>query len=402
MPLILLIVFIDLVGFGIVIPLLPFYGLRFAPEHPFLVTMLMATYSGCQLLASPLWGRLSDRIGRRPVLLLSLATSVVGYFWLSRADALWVLFATRILQGVSAGNISVAQAYIADITTPQNRAKGMGMIGAAIGLGFTLGPAIGGFLAGPDPLNLSVASPALAAAGMSLISLLIAAVALPESLPAERRAQRGAVPGRLAMVRGALARPRLRPLLVMFFITTFAFAGMETTFGQWAYARFDWGPQAVGTVLGSTGVVVILIQGGVVGRLARRYGEARLLFAGTLMVAVALAALAVPSGPVLGVAACCLLALGQGLTSPATSSLVSREAGAEEQGGILGVNQSMAAAARLFGPAAAGLAFEAYGPNAPYLLGALVMLASSWIAWGILRDRVQAAAPVGPTVASRG
>jgi DHA1 family tetracycline resistance protein-like MFS transporter len=386
MPLMLLVVFIDLVGFGIVIPLLPFYGLHFLPDHPFAVTMLMATYSGCQLVAAPLWGRLSDRTGRRPVMLASLTTSVLAYLWLAHASALWMLFAARALQGISAGNISVAQAYVADVTTPENRAKGMGLVGAAIGIGFTLGPAIGGFLAGSDPAHLALAAPAYAAALLSATALAIAVVRLPESLPPERRAV-AAGPGRIAMIRSAMARPRLRPLLVLFFTSTFAFAGMESTFGQWAYARFAWGPSQVGGVLGSVGVLLILIQGGLIGRLARRYGEARLLVAGTIMTGTGLALLAIPAGWTLGVGACALLALGQGLASPSIQSLVSREAAATEQGGVLGVNQSMGAAARLFGPAVAGLAFEWYGPGAPYLVGALIMLVSVWLALGIRRER---------------
>ncbi|HLY56335.1 MAG TPA: MFS transporter, partial [Stellaceae bacterium] len=366
-------------------------GLRYAPDHPFAVTMLLATYSGCQLIAAPLWGRLSDRIGRRPIVLISLTTSVLAYLWLSEASALWMLFAARALQGISAGNISVAQAYIADVTKPENRAKGMGLVGAAIGVGFTLGPAIGGWLAGSDPVHLAVAAPALAAAGMSALALLIALVRLPESLPPDRRAAKR-TSGRIALVLDAFSRPRLRPLLTLFFTTTFAFAGMESTFGQWAYARFDWGPSQVGAVLGTVGVLLIVIQGGLIGRLTARFGEARLLFAGTLMIAVGLAAMAASTVAAAGIAACCLLAMGQGLASPATSALVSRAAGGSEQGGILGVNQSMGSAARLLGPAVAGAAFELRGPGAPYVIGAAVMLISAVLAWRVMNDKRREAA----------
>ena len=149
MAILLLIVFIDLIGFGIVIPLLPYYALKFSAS-PLEVTAMMACYSFAQFFASPIWGRLSDRVGRRPVLLVSLTCSVLSYLWLGFADALWMLFAARLLAGAGAGNISAAQAYITDVTDEKNRAKGMGMIGAAFGLGFTLGPAIGGLLAGSD------------------------------------------------------------------------------------------------------------------------------------------------------------------------------------------------------------------------------------------------------------
>lgn len=387
MLLMVLVVFIDLVGFGIVIPLLPFYGERFAPDHPFVITMLMATYSGCQLIAAPMWGRLSDRVGRRPMVLLSLSTSVASYLWLSHADALWVLFATRALQGVSAGNISVAQAYIADVTTPENRAKGMGAVGAAIGLGFTLGPGIGGWLAGPDPLHIDAAAPAYAAALLSGLALLVAATRLRESLPPERRAAGAGGPGRFALLGQALRRPRLRILVLLFFTTTFAFAGMETTFAQWALARFAWGPRQVGGIFATLGVLVILIQGGLIGRLTKRYGEARLLLAGTMLVGLGLAVLVPHLAWQVSVAGCCLLAVGQGLASPATSALVSREAAASEQGGILGVNQSAGALARVAGPAVAGALFELIGPGAPYLAGALVMAFSALLAAEVVRQR---------------
>ncbi len=184
----LLVVFIDLLGFGVVIPLLPFYGEHFHAS-PAAITTLMSIYSGLQLVAAPLWGRLSDRIGRRPVVLVSVATSVLAYLWLSSADALWMLFAARALQGISAGNISVAQAYIADVTTPENRAKGMGGLGAALGLGFVLGPALGGLLAGGDPANIHVAVPSYVAAGLSAIALVVALFRLKESLTPALRAR---------------------------------------------------------------------------------------------------------------------------------------------------------------------------------------------------------------------
>ena len=175
MPILFLIVVVDLIGFGIIIPLLPFYA-EFFYADPATVGLIMATYSLTQFLAAPYWGQLSDRIGRRPVLLVSLAGSAVAYFWLGFADELWVLFAARALGGLMAGNISAAFAYVADVTTPKNRAKGMGMIGAAFGLGFIIGPAVGGILAGPDPINADYKSPAFAAAGLSMMALALGVI----------------------------------------------------------------------------------------------------------------------------------------------------------------------------------------------------------------------------------
>src|SRR3954464_7626219 len=186
MPTLFLIVFFDLVGFGLVIPLLPFYALRFAAS-PQQVTVLLAIYSLMQLFTAPLWGRLSDRVGRRPVLMVSMAASVLAYLWIGSATALWMLFAARALAGACAGNIAAAQAYIADITKPEERAKGMGLIGAAFGLGFIIGPALGGLIAGNDPATADIESPAWVAAALSLLALLGVVFLLPESLPADLR-----------------------------------------------------------------------------------------------------------------------------------------------------------------------------------------------------------------------
>jgi MFS transporter, DHA1 family, tetracycline resistance protein len=386
----LLVVFVDLLGFGVIIPLLPFYGEHFHAS-PAVITTLMSTYSGVQLLSAPLWGRLSDRIGRRPVILISTSASVVAYLWLSGADALWMLFAARAVQGLAGGNISVAQAYIADITTPENRAKGMGGLGAALGLGFVLGPAIGGLLAGGDPVNVNVALPSLAAAGLSAVALLIGLFRLKESLTPALRAQAHKGPGRIAQIRSAFARPRLRILMILFFSTTFAFAGMETTFGLWADHRLHWGPRQVGEVFAVVGIVLVLVQGGLIGRITKRYGEARALFAGTIGIGIGLALLAAAMDPVMGIIASCWLALGMGLASPSTSAMISQEASASEQGGILGVNQSVGSFARIAGPAVAGQAFELGGPSAPYMVGAAVMVISACLAFQIVRRRSRGA-----------
>jgi DHA1 family tetracycline resistance protein-like MFS transporter len=394
-----LVVFIDILGFGIIIPLLPFYGVHFAPDHPFLITMLMATYSGFQLISAPVWGRLSDRIGRRPVVLVSLITSIIGYLWLSQATSLWMLFATRAVQGISAGNISVAQAYVADVTAPERRARGMGLLGAAIGIGFTLGPAIGGWLAGPDPNHVSSTLPAVAAAGFSGLALVLALFALKESRPAG--AQLGGAPSsRWQQIRDAFAHSTLRRLLLVYFTTTLAFAGMETTFAQWALTRLAWGPQQVGEMFGSIGVLAIILQGGLIGRLAERFGEPRLIAVGTVLTGSGLAVLAFAHGPGGAILGCCGVAIGQGLTSPAISSLVSRDADAKALGGTLGVNQSMGALARLVGPALAGAAFEWEGPGAAYALGSLIMVIGFLLAMHVRRAGAEVAEPAFQPVAT--
>jgi MFS transporter, DHA1 family, tetracycline resistance protein len=392
MPTLFLIVFVDLIGFGLVIPLLPFYALRFAAS-PLQVTLLMAVYSLMQLFTTPLWGRLSDRVGRRPVLIVSMAASVLAYLWIGSATALWMLFAARALAGACAGNIGAAQAYIADITKPEDRAKGMGLIGAAFGLGFIIGPALGGLLAGSDPATADIESPAWVAAGLSFVALAGVALLLRESLPADRRS--GAPPHRrVAAVIGVLGRPVLSRLILIFFLVILAFAGMESTFALWANAQFGWGPAQVGYVFAYVGMLSAIMQGGLIGRLTRRFGEERLLFCGLALIGAGLLVLPFVrslAGLVAGVSG---LALGMGLTQPSTNSLISRRAGRDEQGEVLGVSQSVASFSRVVGPAAAGFCFTALGRNAPFVVGALLVAAALFLTLQLVR-RLDAAALAG-------
>jgi MFS transporter, DHA1 family, tetracycline resistance protein len=385
MPVLFLIVFIDLVGFGVVIPLLPYYALRF-DASPFAVTTMMACYSLAQFISSPILGRLSDRIGRKPVLLVSLGCSIVAYLWLAVAPVLWMLFAARLLAGAGAGNIAAAQAYIADVTPPEKRAKGMGMIGAAFGLGFTVGPAIGGLLAGTNPASADLARPALLAALLSAIALVITALRLKESLPAEARGDKER-PGRLTLLKSALTRPELRLLIVLFFVTVCAFAGMETTFALWANSSFGWGPEQVGWVFFYVGILLAALQGGAIGQLSRRFGEARLVTAGAAIIGAGLLGLALAGALWSVLVATGLLALGMGLLNPSVTSLISRVAGADERGGVLGVSQSASSLARILGPALAGALFSVGGRNAPYYVGALLMAAVVAMALRLPRRR---------------
>ncbi len=384
----LLIVFIDLVGFGIVIPLLPYYALHFQAS-PLALTSLMACYSFAQFFSSPILGRLSDKLGRRPVLLASLCCSVLSYIWLGMADTLWMLFAARLLAGAGAGNIAAAQAYITDVTAPEDRAKGMGMIGAAFGLGFTIGPAIGGLLAGSDPDAAALARPAFAAAAFSAAALLLAIVILKESLaPALRHAADR--PGRIALAQDAFARPQLRGLIVLFFLTTCAFAGLETTFALWANTVFGWGPFQVGWIFFYIGILLAALQGGLIGRLSRRHGEARLVAAGALLLVVGLLGLPFAGSLASVLVVMGVLAVGLGLLNPSVTSLVSRAAAATERGGILGVNQSAQSLARIVGPLIAGLVYTWDGRDAPYYVGAAIMMVVVAMALRLPREKLPA------------
>lgn len=375
MPILLFIVFIDLVGFGIVIPLLPFYAGHHGAS-PFEVTALMAVYSGAQFLTAPLLGALSDRFGRKPVLAASLAGAAAGYVAMAAAPSWGWLLAARAATGAMAGNIATAQAYIADVTAPGDRARGMGLFGAAVGAGFVVGPALGGLLAGGDPVDF--AAPLFAAAAAAGAALVVTLLVLRE--PARPAAGASAPAGLTAQawlgaVAGALRRTGLSGLVTAFFLVMLAFAGFEATFALWAERRLEWTTREVGMVLAGVGAVAAVVQGGLVGRLARRFGEARVLGLGVAALACALTALALARTPVQACAALALLAAGFGLANPTLHSLVSRGAGAARQGASLGVAQSASSLARIVGPAGAGALFAAAGPAWPFLAGAAVLAA---------------------------
>ena len=392
MAILLFIVFIDLLGFGVIIPLLPFYGLHFGAS-PAEVTWMMGCYSLAQFVSSPLLGRLSDKIGRRPVLMLSLACSAAAYIWIGFASALWMLFAARLLAGAGAGNIAAAQAYISDVTPPDQRSKGMGLIGAAFGVGFTLGPAIGGFVSGSQQTAAALARPAFLSAGLSAIAFILVLVLLKESLPPEaRKAMQRPHRWKLAHeVLTAAPRQALRQLVIVFFTVTTAFAAMETTFALWANGAFGWNQEQVGQFFLYVGIVLIIVQGGLIGRLSKLVGDVKLILVGAVLIALGL--IGVPfstSLPRLMAASACL-ALGMGLFNPSINAVISRQAAVDERGGIMGVAQSGASLARIAGPLVGGALFGLYGRNAPYFAGALLMVGAIMLALRIPRERSDAA-----------
>ncbi|MGE0724578.1 MAG: MFS transporter [Alphaproteobacteria bacterium] len=374
MPVLFLIVFVDLVGFGIVIPLLPFYAEHFGagPER---VTLVMATYSLAQFVAAPIWGRLSDRIGRRPVLMISLAGAVASYLLLAVASSLAMVFLARALAGFTAGNIAAAQAMIADRTPPDRRARGMGIIGAAFGLGFILGPAIGGVLAGHDPARIDYVAPALAAAALSALALLGVLFALREDRAAALDGLAPSRRSRLEAARSVLSRGALALLVGLGFLMIAVFAAMETTFALWSSRTFGWGPAQNGYLFAFVGTIGAVLQGLAIGPLTARHGEGRLLTIGCGLLAFGLAGIAIATSIATLVIASMMLAAGFALASPSLTSLISKSAGAHEQGTVLGVYQSAASLARVAGPSAAGVAFAQIGKEAPFAIGAGVMVA---------------------------
>ena len=390
MPILFLIVFVDLVGFGLIIPLLPFYAERFGAS-PQLVTALLAVFSLMAMISAPLWGRLSDRIGRRPVLMASMAAAALAYLWLGLASELWMLFAARAFAGICAGNIAAAQAYIADVTPPEKRARGMGMIGAAFGLGFIIGPALGGLVAGNELATADLVSPGVIAAGLSAAAFLGVILLLPESLPTAVRRRPGR--GRIAALSSAFRRPLLARLLLVFFLVILAFAGMESTFALWAMRQYGWGPAQIGYVFTYVGLLSAVMQGGLIGPLTRRFGEEWLMQSGFALIALGL--LLLPFAGTLPplIVAVTGLSIGMGAMQPSLNSLISRRAGADEQGEVMGIAQSVGSLARVLGPIIAGALFEAFGRNSPFLWGALLVGGALLLSWRLPRGAAAAVMP---------
>ncbi|MCK5778745.1 MAG: MFS transporter [Rhodospirillales bacterium] len=375
MPVLFLIVVVDLIGFGIIIPLLPFYAEHYQAT-PAQVGLLMAVYSAAQFISAPFWGRLSDRVGRRPVLLGTIFAAALSYVWLGLADTLITLFAARALGGLMAGNISTAFAYAADVTTKENRAKGMGMIGAAFSIGFILGPAIGGILAGADPANADFHTPSFAAAGLSALACVLGLFTLKESLSAEARA-RIADQTRVARMKAladALRTPGVGVLLILAFLATFVFAGLESTFAMWSRRQYGWGPEQNGYLFAFIGVLAAMIQGGLMGKLANKFGVERLIFAGAVALAVGLAWIPFTGSVPELVAAMTLAALGFSITTPALNTAISVRGECDVQGGLMGVTRSATTLSRMTGPAVAGTAFGFIGLHSPYYAGAVIMV----------------------------
>ncbi|HKU73321.1 MAG TPA: MFS transporter [Pyrinomonadaceae bacterium] len=349
-------VFIDLVGFGIVIPVLPFYaeGTAFNAT-PRTVGLLFASYSIMQLIFSPILGGLSDKYGRRPVLLLSIIGTGIGFLVLGLATTVLMLFVGRILDGITGGNISTAQAYIADVTTEENRAKGMGLIGAAFGLGFIFGPAIGGILS-----HWGIHVPFFFAAALCFANAILLFFTLPETVTADHPAKHSAARGRsLGNVVASLKQPKLAFVLVIYFLFIVAFSIMTTSFSLYTMFRFGYDAQHTGYLFAYVGLIAVIIQGGLIGRLVKRFGEIPLVIFGALCFAISL--FAVPFvGPAAGGLGALLIgggvfSMGNSLATPALTSLASKSAGPAQQGVVLGVTQSTASLARAVGPTLAAL-----------------------------------------------
>jgi len=354
-----LIVSVDVLGLTIILPLLPFYAEKFGAS-PAVVGLLVSTYALCQLIAGPILGRMSDHAGRRPLLLVSQLGTFIGFLILAYANALWIVFLSRIIDGLTAGNLSLAQAYISDVTEPQDRAKSFAIIGIAFGMGFLIGPGISGYLA-----QFSYQYPIFAAAGLSATSILATYFLLPSTTPAVDDA---ATPRKFTVLDwGSYLRyfrqPGLASLLWQFLAFTMAFAMYITGFPLFAERRFVWqdhafGPKEVGYVYAYLGLLGVILQGGLMGRLVKTFGEIALVRAGFLLAMLGLGALGFTHGIPLLLVVSAVASSGTGMVRPALTSLITQKAARSEQGVVLGLTQSLNSIAAIVAPAIAGLLID--------------------------------------------
>jgi len=357
-------IFVNLIGFGIIIPLLPFYAQTFGAS-PVVIGLLFAIFSLCQLIAAPALGDLSDRQGRRPVLIFSLLGTVVSFVMLALAQTLTMLFLARIVDGLSGGNISTARAYVADVTEPKDRARAYGLIGAAFGLGFILGPALSGVLS-----RVSYTAPIWAAAALTLVATAMAWLWLPETV---HRAQAG-TGNPFRYLPELLRRPLLRRVLVIDFVYWFAFAIFQTTFALFAAIRFGFDAPKTGYFFAAFGVLGAVVQGGFIRPVVRRLGDRSTFMLGLSFAAVGLVAAALTHSVAMFAVTLVPLALGIGFGHPTVSSMVSRAGRGDEQGRVQGAASAVESLGRTLGPVWGNASLQHFGEGTPYLSAAVFLV----------------------------
>jgi DHA1 family tetracycline resistance protein-like MFS transporter len=363
-----LIVFIDLLGFGIILPLLPYIAENFAANAA-QIGLLTAAYSFFQFIAAPILGSLSDRYGRKNLLVLSQIGSAAGYIILGLAGSLPLLFLARIIDGITGGNISIAQAYMADITTKKNRAAGMGILGAAFGLGFILGPAIGGILS-----QFGFAVPAFFAAGVAMLAAIATVFMLPETINLKKVRLSPRTKLTLAEIKRVLRLYPVGLMIISFFLISLAFSGMQATFALWTEHSFGFGPTENGYLFALVGVTSIITQLRLLAPLVKRFGETKILTNGVFLLALGLLMIALATTPLFIYPAIVLIAAGNGLTQPLVQSLASESVSPQEYGSTMGILHSSAGIGRIFGPIIGGQLFYLLGRSSPYYVSSLIIL----------------------------
>jgi DHA1 family tetracycline resistance protein-like MFS transporter len=373
-------VFVDLLGFGIVIPFLPMYAERLKVGATG-IGLILAIYSLMQFLCAPILGRISDHIGRRPVIMIGLLGSSFSYLIYGFANSFVWLLVSRAVHGACAATVSTAQAYVADTTIESKRAHGMGMIGAAFGLGFVMGPALGGILG-----HSSLRTPVFFASALTFANLIFAAMRLPESHQPDHAAKLSSLVEPVLNLPSQLVRHRLARIFLVAFLLTFAMAAFEATFALMVPAAYGYGASGVGLLLAFAGLIQALVQGYLLGKIVPHTGELKLIRAGAIAFAIGMAPLASLGSHTLLFVMLALLSAGYGFASPSVASLISRRTERHRQGEVLGVNQSALSLARICGPIAGGFVYQMLGPAAAYAGGGLVALIALVLTFGIDAD----------------
>jgi MFS family permease len=377
LPTLLAVIFVNLVGFGIVVPLLPFYAKSFnAPAWQ--MALIFSAYAMGAFFGEPFWGRMSDRIGRKPILISTVCGNCLCYFALAFAPNIYVAFLVRLIGGMASGNASVIQGYIADVTPEHKRTGRMSYLSAAYNLGFIVGPALGGLLAHPSAGHDGFRIPLIVASSLAGICALGIVLFVKESR-AHPHHEFDDGPTRWAVLGRAITHPVIARLMAVTFLAGSAFMGVEFVFGLWSAARFHWGPREVGLAFAVVGIVAAFCQIFLTGKLSQRFGEGRVLAAGMLLTAIAMALQPFTQGAGV-VVLLAISALGQSVAWPNVSSLISRHAEMEHQGQYQGLNNATGALARLTGPLASGFAFTTFSVNAPFYLAGLLVLPAIFFA----------------------
>lgn len=380
MPILLLTIMLSGMGFGLVLPAFLFFAENLGAS-PLVATTIVGSYSFGQFFANPIWGRMSDRYGRKPILLISTSGMVVAYLFMAFAENLWVLGFARMMTGVMGANVPVAMAYITDITPVEKRAQGMGLVGGAISIGFIIGPAFGGILSGADADSATLMWPGLGASVLCCC-ILIATFFLRESHTVEQRAKAAAAaadrPTGLAAVKMVLRRPTVTRLIVVGFMIYFAMGFFETIMPLWSESKFGWGPRDIGLCFTYLGFVVAITQGYAVGKLAPVFGESKLVLCGVIAYCFGLLWMTQVSDWQMMMVGITFTASGGAIAVTSMTSLVSRQAGEHERGLVLGVYNSSAWMGRFLGPPMSGLLFQTIAVQAPLYGAALIMFTCFW------------------------
>ncbi len=370
------VIFINMLGFGIIVPLLPFYAKSFdAPGWQ--IGLIFAAYSVGAFFGEPFWGRLSDKYGRKPLLISTITGNCLCYLALAFAPNIWAAFAIRLVGGLAAGNGAVVQGYLADVTPPEKRARQMSYQSAAWNIGLIVGPSVGGLFVHTSSGPAGFRIPLFIASGLALLCVTAIMLFIKES----RVRETGITdrPSRWSAIGDAVSHPVIGRLMLLTFLVGFAFTGMESMFGPWSNARFGWEPRDIGVCFAFVGACAFFTQTFVTGQMSERFGEGPMLAVGMSMTVVGALLQTVSTGGAMTIALMCFTAVGQSVAFPNVGALISRTADPHRQGQILGLNNACGAAARVVGPITAGFVFE-HQVNGPFLIGALVVAPAIFLA----------------------